>query len=322
MNSKSLPKANKKTLEIVMNIEQIRSNSLITAIKTPFNERGKIDLKRFDQLVEQQIKFGVDGLVVGGTTGEGHLLDWEEHLMLIAHAASKFGHQIMIVGNTGSNNTRESVRATKHAFAMGMHACLIINPYYGKASLKGVQTHLESAMAIGPAFIYNVPGRTGQDIDPSVIQVLAQHENFVGVKECAGNDRIEHYENQGIACWSGNDDECFIGRHQLNSHGVISVTSNIVPGLMRKLMDDSSQAELNDSLQPLFQWLFCEPNPIAINTALSMTGAIDPVFRLPYMPLDNDKRKKGLAILQQLATTDIVGNKLEKLNHDDFLIRN
>ena len=305
-----------------MKITEIREKCLITAIKTPFNERGRIDLPTYDKLVEQQIESGIEGLVVGGTTGEGHLLDWEEHLMLIAHTASRFGDKLLVVGNTGSNNTRESVKATKHAFAMGMHAALLINPYYGKTSTLGVQKHIEAALDIGPAFIYNVPGRTGQDIDKNTMQKLAQHQNFVGVKECAGNQRIAEYESQGIACWSGNDDECFNARHQHSAHGVISVTSNIVPKLMRQLMDDASKKALNQSLQPLFKWLFSEPNPIAINTALSMTGAIEPIFRLPYVPLDLAKREIGLKLLQQLSVDDLVGHKLELLAHADFVIRN
>ncbi|MDQ7048501.1 MAG: 4-hydroxy-tetrahydrodipicolinate synthase [Enterobacterales bacterium] len=303
-----------------MKISEIQSNSLITAIKTPFNSQGRIDIEAFDYLVEKQIQFGVDGLIIGGTTGEGHLLDWESHLMLIAHAANRYADKLLIVGNTGSNNTKEAVRATENGFAMGMHAALQINPYYGKTSEQGVKKHLTAALDIGPGFIYNVPGRTGQDIPPAVIAELAQHANFIGVKECAGNQRIALYEQQGIACWSGNDDECFNARHQHQSHGVISVTSNIVPGLMRRLMDNSAETSLNESMQDLFNWLFCEPNPIAINTALSMTQAIQPIFRLPYVPLDKKNRQKGITLLQKIDSEQRVGNDLKCLEEQDFKI--
>ena len=302
-----------------MKYSEINQHSLITAIKTPFDRKGNINLDCFDQLVEKQIEHGVDGLVVCGTTGEGHLLNWEEHLMLISHAASKFGDKLLIVGNTGSNNTREAIKATEHGFAMGMHAALQINPYYGRTSDEGVLKHLQSSIDVGPVFIYNVPGRTGQDISPAIIKSLAKHENFVGVKECAGNERIAEYESQGIACWSGNDDECFESRHKHKSHGVISVTSNIVPSLMKKLMDDASQSELNQQLQSLFGWLFCEPNPIAINTALSMTGAIEPILRLPYMPLDKEMRMQGLKIFQKINPDFLIGNELALLDDQDFL---
>jgi len=298
-------------------MKHLQAASLITAIKTPFTATGDIDLACYDYLVEQQIVAKVDGIVVGGTTGEGHLLSWEEHLMLIAHSVHKFGKRLLIIGNTGSNNTREAIKATENGFAIGMHAALQINPYYGRTSVAGVCEHFRRVLAIGPAFIYNVPGRTGQDLTPDIIEPLAKHKNFIGVKECAGNERIAHYEQQGIACWSGNDDESFTGRHQFGSHGVISVTSNIIPGLMRQLMDDKNE-QLNDSLQGLMQWLFCEPNPIAINTSLMMTSAVAKNFRLPYLALTKEQRQTGFELLSAIAEKDIVGKGLSLLDDSDF----
>jgi len=300
-------------------MEQFRKASLITAIKTPYTEQGDIDLACYDALVEQQIAAGVDGIIVGGTTGEGQLLDWEEHLMLIAHSANKFGDKLLIVGNSGSNNTREAVKATEYGFASGMDCALQINPYYGKTSERGVLEHLMKLLDEGPAFVYNVPGRTGQDISTDIIEKLAKHENFIGVKECAGNERIDYYEQQGIACWSGNDDECFEGRHKYASHGVISVTSNIIPGIMRQLMDNNDP-KLNQSVQALMSWLFCEPNPIAINTALMMTQAVLPVFRLPYVPLSLQQREEGMTLLEAVGADALVGTLPVVLSDDDFLI--
>jgi 4-hydroxy-tetrahydrodipicolinate synthase len=298
-------------------MKNIKAASLITAIKTPYNAQGEIDLVTYDQLVAEQISAGVDGIVVGGTTGEGHLLSWEEHLMLIAHSVHQYSDKLIIIGNTGSNNTREAIKATKNGFAMGMDATLQINPYYGRTSVAGVIAHFNKVLDIGPAFIYNVPGRTGQDLTPDIIELLSKHENFIGVKECGGNERIAHYEQQGIACWSGNDDECYAGRQQFGSHGVISVTSNIVPRLMRTLMDKKDD-NLNDRLQDLMKWLFCEPNPIAINTALMMTSAVETNFRLPYQALTLAQRQKGFDLLDKLDTAEFVGDKLSLLADDDF----
>ena len=299
-------------------LEQIKQASLITAIKTPYLANGEIDLAKYDELVEIQIAAGVDGIVVGGTTGEGQLMNWEEHLMLIAHSANKYGNQLLIVGNTGSNNTREAIKATKNGFASGMHAALQINPYYGRTSIAGVKEHFKRVLDIGPAFIYNVAGRTGQDLTPDIIEPLAKHPNLIGVKECGGNERIAHYEQQGIACWSGNDDEAHDARHLHKAHGVISVTSNLIPGLFRQLMDTKNDA-LNSSLQPLMNWLFCEPNPIAINTALMMTDAVNPVFRLPYLPLNDEQQQIGLPLINQLNEADVVGGKARLLNSDEVL---
>lgn len=300
-------------------IEQIKQASLITAIKTPYLSNGDIDLKTYDALVNAQIDNGVEGIVVGGTTGEGQLMNWEEHLMLIAHTVTLFSSKLIIIGNTGSNNTREAIKATEYGFATGMHASLQINPYYGRTSDRGVKEHFERLLALGPAFVYNVPGRTGQDLTPEIIEPLAKHENFIGVKECAGNERIAAYESKGIACWSGNDDECHDGRHLFNSHGVISVTSNLSPALMRQLMDKQDDV-LNKQLIPLMNWLFCEPNPIAINTALAMTSATNPVFRLPYLPLTLEQRDAGLALMSDINSSDLVGTTLNVMSDDDFII--
>ncbi len=300
-------------------IDEIKKASLITAIKTPYLENGDIDIKTYDTLVEAQIEAGVEGIVVAGTTGEGQLMNWDEHIMLIAHTVANFSSRLIIVGNTGSNNTREAIKATEYGFSIGMDATLQINPYYGRTSNIGVTEHLKRVLNIGPAFIYNVPGRTGQDLTPEIIEPISQHPNFIGMKECAGNERIDYYEKKGIACWSGNDDECHDGRHTHHSHGVISVTSNIVPGLMRELMDKEN-SNLNKKLNPLMNWLFCEPNPIAINTCLMMTGKIKPVFRMPYLPLDKNQRQAGLEILSLFDETTLVGMCPNLMKDDDFVI--
>ena len=300
-------------------MQKIKSASMMTAIKTPYKSNSEIDLDVYDSLVEAQIANGVEGLIVCGTTGEGHLMDWEEHLMLIAHSVNEFGKKILIVGNTGSNNTREAIKGTKHGFAFGMDAALQINPYYGKTSDTGLKEHFQRVLELGPTIVYNVPGRTGQDLQPNFIEELARHPNLVGVKECAGNERIEHYEKNGIACWSGNDDQCFEGRHRHGSHGVISVIGNLMPGLMRSLID-TDDPELNVRLQPLMNWLFHVPSPNALNTVLSMTGAIKPVFRLPYAPVDKKARQVIFDLLQDFETKDWVGPKLEIMEEEEFII--
>ncbi|MDT8446260.1 MAG: 4-hydroxy-tetrahydrodipicolinate synthase [bacterium] len=273
---------------------------VITAIKTPYLPDRSIDLEAFDRLVERQIEAGVQGLIIGGTTGEGHLMGWDEHVMLIAHSVNQFGDRLLIVGNTGSNNTKEVVKATEHGFAVGMDAALLINPYYGKTNVRGMTAHLKAGLDIGPAIVYNVPGRTGQDIPSEVIEALAGHENLLGVKECVGPERIAHYRSLGIGCWSGNDDDCHQSRHQSGAYGVISVTSNLLPKTMLRLMEQPDEA-LNQRLGKLFAWLFQEPNPIALNTVSAMLGLCLPVFRLPYVPLTKEQRAAGLLVLQELA---------------------
>jgi len=301
-------------------VADIRKLRLMTAIKTPYLPDGNIDLKAFDAHVEHQIQNGVEALIIGGTTGEGHLFSWEEHLVLIAHAKTAFKGRIVIVGNTGSNATAEAVNATKKGFACGMDCSLLINPYYGKTSDQGIIMHIECCLKFGPAIIYNVPGRTGQDIKVEVMTKLAAHENFCGVKECMGPERIKQLSGMGMAVWSGNDDSCHQERHECGAMGVISVTANIVPGLFSQMMKEP-HPEINEKLQALYGWLFTEPNPIGINTLLMMIGTCQPVFRLPYTARNEEARKAGVDIITAVGldnTPAFNDGKVEALSDEAF----
>jgi len=300
-------------------VQQLRSTALITAVKTPYLPNGKFDLVAYDALLEHQIAHGVGGVIVGGTTGEGQLMSWDEHIMLIAHTVVRFGDKLQVIGNTGSNSTGEALHATEQGFAVGMHAALQINPYYGKTSEAGLAAHFDAVLAEGPGIVYNVPGRTGQDLPDAVVMALAERHpsNFLGVKECTGNARIQAYAERGLACWSGNDDEAHDARHHHQGAGVISVASNLVPGLFSRMMRGGKpEPELAASLGPLLEWLFCEPNPIALNTALTMCGLARPVFRLPYVPLSRAQRERG-AVLLRAVQEHIPGCKEVRVMEDD-----
>lgn len=300
--------------------EALKRCSLITAIKTPYLKNGKFDLEAFDRLVELQANNGVEGLIVGGTTGEGQLMSWDEHIMIIAHAVNNYGDRMKIIGNTGSNSTREALHATEQGFAVGMHAALQINPYYGKTSESGLMTHFEAVMNEGPCIVYNVPGRTAQDLQPHLVEKMAEHPNFLGMKECTGNDRIAGYTAMGITCWSGNDDEAHDARHDAGAVGVISVTSNIIPGLFSRLMKEKDPA-LANKVAPLANWLFKEPNPIGINTLLAMTGLVQPIFRLPYVPYSRELREEGARILNELGLENLPGvSEVRVMDDDEFTI--
>lgn len=302
-------------------MDDIKSLRLITAIKTPYLPDGRFDLEAYDALVNMQINGGVEAVIVGGTTGEGQLMSWDEHIMLIGHTVNCFGSSIKVIGNTGSNSTREAIHATEQGFAVGMHAALHINPYYGKTSMDGIVAHFESVLSMGPAILYNVPSRTSQDIPPQVIHSLAQNANFAGVKECVGNERIKQYTDNKIVVWSGNDDQCHDSRWSYGATGVISVTSNLIPGLKWRLMFEGKNPSLNSKLMPLFEWLFQEPNPIGLNTALSQLGVARPVFRLPYVPLPREKRIEFVHIVKEIGRENFVGDKdVQVLDDDEFIV--
>ena len=290
-------------------------------MKTPYTPSGKIDIGAYDAHVERQIAGGVQGLVVGGTTGEGQLMSWDEHIMLIAHTVNKFGDDLAILGNTGSNNTAEALKATEQGFNVGMHAALQINPYYGKTSERGLLEHFRAALDIGPGILYNVVGRTNQDIRPHIVEELAQHANFLGMKECEGNERIRGYSAQGIACWSGNDDEAHDARHHAGATGVISVASNIIPSVYAELIcADAPAPEVNASVQDFVAWLFAEPNPIGVNTALAMLGHVQPVFRLPYVPYSRELREQGAELMKAFGEAKVSGGLggLRVMEDSDF----
>lgn len=247
-------------------------------------------------------------------------MSWDEHVMLIAHAVNGWGAHLAVVGNTGSNSTREALHASEQGFNVGMDAALHINPYYGKTSVAGLRSHFTHCLDVGPSIIYNVPARTAQDIPESLVHELAVHPNLIGIKECTGNERIARTVASGIPCWSGNDDEAHDAVHVANAVGTISVASNLAPAATRALLE-SPNPELEKRLQPLWAWLFCEPNPIAVDTALMMMGLVKPVFRLPYVPLSRDKREEGKRILTEIRDLLIpFEGDIKVLEDDDFTI--
>ena len=202
-----------------------------------------------------------------------------------------------------------------------MHAALQINPYYGKTSERGLLEHFRAALDIGPGILYNVVGRTNQDIRPHVVEELAQHGNFLGMKECEGNERIRGYSAQGIACWSGNDDEAHDARHHAGATGVISVASNIIPSVYAELIcADAPAPEVNASVQDFVAWLFAEPNPIGVNTALAMLGHVQPVFRLPYVPYSRELREQGAELMKAFGEAKVSGGLggLRVMEDSDF----
>ncbi|GAU25147.1 hypothetical protein TSUD_363170 [Trifolium subterraneum] len=268
-----------------------------------------------------QIENGVEGILVAGTTGEGQLMSLHDKVMLIAHTVNSFGEKVKVIGNAGSNSTSQAIILTEQGFAVGMDAALHINPYYGKTSMEGLIAHYNSVLSIGPIIIYNIPSRTAQDIPPSVVEILAQNPNFVGIKECVGNERVKKYSSEGIFVWTANDEESHDARWEYGAIGDMSVASNLVPSLMLKLMNDGKNPSLNSKLMPLFDWLCLEPGPIALNTALAQLGVIKPVFRLPHVPLNMERRVEFVKLVKQIGREQFVGvNDVEVLDDHDFII--
>ena len=206
---------------------------IATALITPLNESG-IDYDQFGRLIDWQIDEGIDALVICGTTGEGSTLTDEEHRDAISFSVKRAAGRIPIIAGTGSNDTEYAVSLTKHACEAGADAMLVVTPYYNKATQKGLIKMFEKIAdeSTKPVILYNVPSRTGVNIEPLTYAALAEHENIVGIKEANGNiSKIVEtmsYVKGKLDLYSGNDDQ-IVPLMSLGGKGAISVLSNLMP---------------------------------------------------------------------------------------------
>lgn len=267
----------------------------ITAIVTPFRG-GAVDEAAFRKLIEFQIAGGTSGIVPCGTTGESATLSYEEHHRVIELAIESAAGRIPVIAGTGSNSTAETIELTKHAEKAGADAALLITPYYNKPTQQGLYEHYRTvASETGlPIVLYNVPGRTGVNMLPETVARLSEIENIVGVKEATGDlkqvsDVIE-YSKEGFTVLSG-DDFTTLALLAIGGHGVISVTSNVVPKMVSDMIKAFEAGKLEEArklhyrLQPLHRAMFLETNPIPVKTALALMGMIDGEMRLPLVAM-------------------------------------
>jgi len=280
-----------------------------TAIVTPFNEDGSLDLESLDKLIEFQIENNITGIVPVGTTGESPTLSMEEHIEVVAHTCSTVNKRVQIIAGAGSNNTEDAIELGKAAKEAGADATLQVAPYYNKPTQEGFYRHyMKIADEVSlPHIVYNIPARTGKNIEVDTMVRLAEHPNIVAVKEASGNimqmmEIIEKTPDDFIVL-SG-DDGITLPLTAAGGNGVISVTSNLFPALMNDfvgsgLMGDLERMrKLNNKLMPLFRMMSIEQNPIPIKTALALKGYVKEVFRLPVCELRPENREKLAVFLK------------------------
>ena len=268
----------------------------IVAIVTPMHEDGSLDLVAYRRLIDWHIAEGTAAIVAVGTTGESPTVDVEEHRALIRVAVEQAAGRVPIIAGTGANATREAVELTRYAREVGATLSLQVVPYYNKPTQEGLYRHFRAvAEEAGlPIILYNVPGRTVADLSNETVLRLAEVPGIVGLKDATGDiprgsDLLARLPS-GFAVYSGNDDSA-LALMAMGSHGVISVTANIAPGLMAAmcraaLAGDWSQAlAINRRLLPLHFKLFVEANPIPLKWAMAERGLIGPGVRLPLTPL-------------------------------------
>lgn len=280
-----------------------------TALVTPFFD-GNVDYIAFGEIIEHQISNGTDAIVILGTTGEASTIYENERSEIITFAKRKIGGRVPLIVGTGSNATSVAVRYTKSAEALGADGCLVVSPYYNKATPKGLVMHYkEIAKSVKiPIIVYNVPSRTGVNIPLSVYGELASQENIVAVKEAGGSisyteELIEKYKDF-YDIYTGCD-ELILPTLALGGKGAISVVSNIVPSYVHQLCCEYARGnfdkarELQLYLSPLIKELFCEVNPIPVKTALYKMGMCKNEFRLPMCKSTREKQLS--AILRQYS---------------------
>lgn len=283
-----------------------RFRGVHTALVTPFTADGFVDEGALERLVEYQISNGIDGLVPCGTTGESPTLSHAEHDRVIDLTVRYAKGRVPVIAGTGSNATSEAVRLSKHAEDHGADAVLLVNPYYNKPTQKGLYLHFKTiANAVSvPCILYNIKGRTGVNLETDTLSRLAEEcPNVIAVKEASGSlDQMKQVIGRnldGFSVLSG-DDNLSLDLIEAGGDGVISVASNLLPGMMSEMIhkalsgDQAGARAINDRLQDFFKACFLETNPIPIKTAMARYGWCMESFRLPLCTLESEEHRTVL----------------------------
>jgi len=283
----------------------------IAALVTPMNDDGSIDFKSYLNLLEFHINNSSDGVVLVGTTGEAPTIDFDEHLKLIQEGVKFINGRIPVIAGTGANSTKEAIYLTSKAKELGADACLLVTPYYNRPNQEGLYKHykaINDAVSI-PQILYNVPCRTGCDLDNDTVIKLSKLTNIVGIKDATGDlDRIKSLKRKvknDFLLISG-DDKTFLNFLELGGHGVISVSANVVPNIMHNICQkiftgNLEEAKyLNDKLYELHELMFVEPNPIPVKWALFHMNLIKSQIRLPLVELDPKYHQKMVNCLSDV----------------------
>ena len=279
------------------------------AIVTPMYDNEEVNYDKLGELLEEQIARGTDAIIICGTTGAASTLTHEEHLAVIKYAVEKVNHRVPVIAGTGSNAPDTAIYLSTEAEKYGADALLLVTPYYNKATQKGLKLHFSKiAESVKlPIILYNVPSRTGCNLQPETIVWLAEHvENIVGVKEASGNisqvAKLMSLAKGNVELYSGNDDQ-IVPVMALGGSGVISVLSNVAPELSHDIAttylegDVKKSCELQLQAIELIDALFCEVNPIPVKTALNLMGKEVGPLRAPLCTMEaanEEKLRKAL----------------------------
>ncbi|MBR6595523.1 MAG: 4-hydroxy-tetrahydrodipicolinate synthase [Oscillospiraceae bacterium] len=267
-----------------------------TALVTPLNENG-VDYAAFEKLINWQIEQGIDALVICGTTGEASTLTDEEHREVLKFAAEVVAGRVPIIAGTGSNDTAYAIDMTKFACELGYDAMLVVTPYYNKTTQRGLIAMFTAIAdaSTKPLILYNVPSRTGVNIEPATYAALADHPNIAAIKEASGNISkiVETAALVGdkLDIYSGNDDQ-IVPILACGGKGVISVLSNVLPKETSEMCHTFFKGDVKTAMDmqikylPLTNALFCEVNPIPAKAAMAALGFCENYVRLPLVTME------------------------------------
>ena len=305
-----------------------------TALITPFNGDGAVDEAAFRHLVRWQVLAGIDGLVPCGTTGEAPTLSADERDQLIAAtvetvAERPSGGRVHVIAGTGTNDTAATIRATRRAAALGADAALVVAPYYNRPDGRMLEAHYRAVADEGdlPIVVYNVPSRTGTNIDAATFLRLAEHPRVVAVKEASGNleqiARICAERPRDVAVLAG-DDAWTLPILALGGDGVVSVAGNEIPGELAALCSAARSGDWDTARRTHERWLPLflanfrgAPNPVPAKAALLAMGLLDDdMVRAPLLTLEAEPRATLTALLRELGIVEAVGGRMETVDRE------
>jgi len=265
------------------------------AIVTPFAQ-DSVDFEKLGELLDWHVENGTDAIIICGTTGEATTMSDSEKKAAYKYTVERIDGRIPVIAGTGSNDTRHSIELSQYAESIGCNGLLCVTPYYNKTTQKGLVAHYTAiADSVNiPVLIYNVPGRTGLNVNADTLRILSKHKNIAGVKEASGNIsqvvEIGRFCDDDFCMYSGNDDQV-VPLLSVGGIGVISVVANIAPRVMHDMVasflegDWKRAMELQLSIKALNDALFCEVNPIPVKTAMNLLGYNVGKLRLPLVEM-------------------------------------
>ncbi|MAT39375.1 MAG: 4-hydroxy-tetrahydrodipicolinate synthase [Ectothiorhodospiraceae bacterium] len=283
-----------------------------TALVTPFTSDNKLDLEKIKFLAERQITNGIDMLIPCGTTGETVNLSMEEYEAVVATVVETANKRVKVIAGSGTNSTKKTIEMSKVAEKLGVDGLLVVGPYYNKPTQEGYYQHFKTvADAVNtPIVMYNVPGRTGSNIDAATQLRIAGIDKVVATKEASGNlpqnMAIVMNKPDGFSVLSG-DDNLVLAQLAIGMDGVVSVAANEVPGEFSQMVHAALDGnftrarEIHYRLLNLLDLNFIESSPAPVKTAMAMMGLIEETFRLPIVPLQDENKKKLRSALIELG---------------------